>query len=78
MKERKQKKTGLTHKVFHRTYVYLCTWQRLLEIIFFVLQEDKLHKQSMKDELVKQKKDKEMKEWESGKFALKCITAEID
>jgi len=34
---KKTKKTGLTHKVFHRTYVYLCTWQRLLEIIFFVL-----------------------------------------
>ncbi|RLM74823.1 crossover junction endonuclease EME1 [Panicum miliaceum] len=42
-------------------------------------QEDKLRKQAMKDQLAKQKKkDKEIKEWESGKFALKCITAEID
>ncbi|PUZ49201.1 hypothetical protein GQ55_7G307400 [Panicum hallii var. hallii] len=42
-------------------------------------QEDKLHKQAMKDQLAKQKKkNKEIKEWESGKFALKCITAEID
>ena len=33
----------------------------------------------MKDQLAKQKKKgKEIKEWESGKFALKCITAEID
>ncbi|KAG2575206.1 crossover junction endonuclease EME1-like isoform X2 [Panicum virgatum] len=41
--------------------------------------EDKLHKQAMKDQLAKQKKkDNEIKEWESGKFALKCITAEID
>jgi hypothetical protein len=34
---KKAKTTGLTHKVFHRTYVYLCTWHGLLEIIFFVL-----------------------------------------
>ncbi|OEL29704.1 Crossover junction endonuclease EME1 [Dichanthelium oligosanthes] len=41
-------------------------------------QEDKLHKKAMKDQLAKKKKkDKEIKEWESGKFALKCITAEI-
>ena len=33
----------------------------------------------MKDQLAKQKKKgKEIKEWESGKFALECITAEID
>ncbi|WVZ87430.1 hypothetical protein U9M48_034066 [Paspalum notatum var. saurae] len=42
-------------------------------------QEDKLQKQALKDQLAKQKKmDKEVQKWESGKFALKCITAEID
>ncbi|CAL5014531.1 unnamed protein product [Urochloa decumbens] len=42
-------------------------------------QEDKLHKQAMKDQLAKKKKkDKEIQQWSSGKFALKCITAEID
>ncbi|CAL5029685.1 unnamed protein product [Urochloa decumbens] len=42
-------------------------------------QEDKLHKQAMKDQLAKKKeKDKKIQQWESGKFALECITAEID
>ncbi|CAN6269494.1 unnamed protein product [Urochloa humidicola] len=42
-------------------------------------QEDKLHKQVMKDELAKKKKkEKEIQQWESGKFALERITAEID
>ncbi|KAJ1273156.1 hypothetical protein BS78_06G258700 [Paspalum vaginatum] len=42
-------------------------------------EEDKLQKQALKDQLAKQKKmDKEVQKWESGKLALKCITAEID
>ncbi|CAO2036755.1 unnamed protein product [Urochloa humidicola] len=42
-------------------------------------QEDKLHKQVMKDELAKKKKkEKEIQQWESGKFALERITVEID
>jgi len=33
----------------------------------------------LKDQVAKQKKmDKEIQKWELGKFALKCITAEID
>ncbi|KAF8660222.1 hypothetical protein HU200_057788 [Digitaria exilis] len=42
-------------------------------------QEDKLQKQAMRaQQAVKKKNDKEIQKWESGKYALKCITAEID
>ncbi|KAL5674868.1 hypothetical protein ACJX0J_010999, partial [Zea mays] len=42
-------------------------------------QEDKLLKQALKDELAKKKKmEKAIQKWESGKFALECITVEID
>nr|CAB3488473.1 unnamed protein product [Digitaria exilis] len=42
-------------------------------------QEDKLQKKAMRaQQAVKKKNDKEIQKWESGKYALKCITAEID
>ncbi|XP_062226930.1 crossover junction endonuclease EME1 [Phragmites australis] len=42
-------------------------------------QENKMQKEAMKAQLAEEKKkEKEVMKWESGKFALKCITAEID
>lgn len=46
---------------------------------YYFSQEDKLQKQAMRaQQAVKKKNDKEIQKWESGKYALKCITAEID
>jgi len=37
-----------------------------------------LQKQAMRAQLAIKKNDKEIQKWESGKYALECITAEID
>ena len=77
MDERKQKQQVWPIKCFTEQYVYSCTWQIIREHVTF-FQEDKLQKQAMRAQLATKKNDKEIQKWESGKYALECITTEID